>query len=400
MFLPKRFRFSPSNGLSGRYAAQSEDETAVNPASQDTLAFLGPGCYAALVQTASSAEWTPRLFPIFVREGRGRKRYKAGYIDRLGNTVIPPRFQDAFPFRNGVAAVRQNGLWGAINLNGELVIPAIYSGPLIFTEGLASFSAGDTNATFRQGVISLTGEILIKPRYRSIGYFSNGLACVYTGELYGYIDSSGKQTIPPFFEDARGFSEGLAAVKLNGAWGYIYPDATTAIPMRFICHRGMAGPFREGRARVARNGRWGHINAEAKFVVEPRFDMAYEFSEGMAEVILDKRTGYVNSAGELVVPPSFVRGARFSEGLAAVQTGSGKAHQTITDACETGFINSTGSFVIPPRFFRSGNFQDGLCLVETDRDLLYVDQGGKAIWKNGWLEWSGFDPYHLYPHQA
>ena len=59
----------------------------------------------------------------------------------------------------------------------------------------------------------------------------------------------------------------------------------------------MAGPFREGLARVARNGKWGHINRDGKFVVEPRFEMAYEFSEGMAQVILTKRTGYVNRDG-------------------------------------------------------------------------------------------------------
>jgi len=352
------------------------------------------------VQLGSDKAWTDRLFPIFVREGRSRKRYKAGYIDCVGNIVIPPTFQDAFPFRNGVATVRRNGLWGAINPNGELVIPAIHTRPLIFTEGLASFSAGHVNAPYRVGVMSLTGETLIKPRYRSISHFSGGLACVYTGELYGYIDRSGNQIIPPFFEDARSFSEGLAAVKMNGAWGYIHPDASTAIPMRFICERGMAGFFREGRARVARNARWGHINPEGKFVVEPRFDMAYEFSEGMAEVILDKRTGYVNRAGELLVPPSFLHGQRFSEGLAAVHTGSGGAHRTVADACEIGFINATGTFVITPRFFIAGSFQGGLCLVETDKDLLYVDRNGEPVWRNGWVELGGFDPYHLYPHQA
>ena len=111
-----------------------------------------------------------------------------------------------------------------------------------------------------------------------------------SGELYGYIDRDGNQVVPPFFEDARAFSEGVAAVKLNGRWGYIFPDGSTAVPIRYICERGMAGPFRNGLARVALDGRWGHINRDGKFVTE-RFDMAYEFSKGMAAVILEKRTG-------------------------------------------------------------------------------------------------------------
>jgi WG containing repeat len=351
------------------------------------------------VELEDRSTWTDRLFPVFVREGRSRKRYKAGYINCLGEIVVGANFEEAYPFRNGLASIKRDGLWGAINSSGDLVIPPAFGGPLIFSEGFAAFSSGDTRDGDKRGVLSATGEIIVKPRYRHVSHFSGGLACIYDGQLYGYIDGDGNQVIPPFFEDARAFSEGVAAVKLDGAWGYIHPDASTAIAIRFICERGMAGPFREGLARVARNGKWGHINKEAKFVVEPRFDMSYEFSEGMATVVLNKRTGYVDCKGDLAVPTSFLRGDRFSSGVAAVNVGSGEAHRSIADACEIGFINAKGQFVITPKFFATGNFQDGLCLVETEKDILYVDRKGAPVWRSGWVEFHGFDPYHLLPTQ-
>jgi WG containing repeat len=120
----------------------------------------------------------------------------------------------------------------------------------------------------------------------------------------------------------------------------------------------------------------------------------------MATVILDRRVGYVNRIGELVVPPSFLRGERFSDGLAAVNIGSGKAHQSIAEACEVGFIDATGAFAITPRFFATGSFQDGLCLAETEKDLLYVDRKGSPVWRDGWVELGSFDPLHLLPSQA
>jgi len=206
------------------------------------------------VQTTNKPAWTDRLFPVFVRQGRSRKRYKAGYINCLGEVALPAVFEEAYPFRNGLAPVKQGGQWGAINPNGDFVISPCHRRPLIFSEGLAEFPTGNPKDGDRRGLISATGEIIVKPRYSSISSFDGGLACVYDGELYGYIDRDGNQVIPPFFEDARGFSEGVAAVKLNGAWGYIHPDASTAIPMRFFCGRAMAGPFRQGRARVARDG--------------------------------------------------------------------------------------------------------------------------------------------------
>jgi hypothetical protein len=348
----------------------------------------------------SKSVWTDRLYPVFVRQGRSRKRYKAGYINCLGVVVLSTVFEEAYPFRNGLASVKQSGQWGAINLQGDFVIPPAYGGPLIFSEGLAQFSTGDPKDGDKRGLISATGEVIVKPRYRSISNFSGGLACVYDGKLYGYIDRDGNQVIPPFFEDARGFSEGVAAVKLNGAWGYIHPDASTAIPMRFFCERGMAGPFREGRARIARNGKLGHINKKAEFITEPCFDMAYEFSEGMAPVIREKRTGYVNLEGELVVPTVYLRGERFSDGVAAVNIGTGEAHRSIADACEVGFIDQAGEFVITPRFFSSGCFNEGLCFVETEKEILYVDHHGTSVWSSGWVELGGLDPYHLLPGEA
>ena len=53
-----------------------------------------------------------RLFPIFVREGRSRKRYKAGYVNHLGETVIPPTFEEAY-------LAHQQGIGGASCLLGN-----------------------------------------------------------------------------------------------------------------------------------------------------------------------------------------------------------------------------------------------------------------------------------------
>ena len=341
--------------------------------------------------------WTNRLFPICAREGRSRKRYKAGYINCAGEIVIPADFEDAYPFRDGLAAVKQAGLWGVIDPAGNFVIAATYRRPLVFTEERAEIPTLNERDGDKRGVISSTGEIIVQPRYRSVSHFSGGLSCVCDGEFYGYIDRDGNQVIPPFFEDARAFSEGLAAVKLNGAWGYIYPDGSTAIPIRYVCKRGMAGPFRERLARIAHNGRRGHINKDAKFVVEPRFDMAYEFSEGRAAVLLDSRAGYVDHDGEITIPISFRRASRFAEGLAAVNTGTGEAHRSVTDACDAGFIDTEGNVAIPARFFSTGTFQEGLCPVETEKEVAYIDRKGAVVWSGGWVEHGTIDPYHILP---
>jgi len=46
---------------------------------------------------------------------------KWGFIDTSGIIVIPPMFDEARPFDGGVAAVRQDRLWGFINARGEMI---------------------------------------------------------------------------------------------------------------------------------------------------------------------------------------------------------------------------------------------------------------------------------------
>jgi hypothetical protein len=80
------------------------------------------------------------LYPVYVRQGRIPKKFKAGFIDREGKDVIEACFDDAEPFRDGLASVQAGGRWGAINLKGELVIPCTRQGRLHFDRGLSSYA--------------------------------------------------------------------------------------------------------------------------------------------------------------------------------------------------------------------------------------------------------------------
>jgi hypothetical protein len=42
-----------------------------------------------------------------------------GFVNEQQNWVIAPKYEDAKPFQNGKAAVRQGGKWGFINRRGE-----------------------------------------------------------------------------------------------------------------------------------------------------------------------------------------------------------------------------------------------------------------------------------------
>ena len=83
-----------------------------------------------------------------------------------------------YMFDQGLVAVKQNGMWGYVNDDGEMVISPIYSSAAPFAE--------------------------------------NGLARVSMGFKYGYIDTKGQLALPTIYTSARSFNEhGLAAVKMD-----------------------------------------------------------------------------------------------------------------------------------------------------------------------------------------
>jgi hypothetical protein len=122
-------------------------------------------------------------------EGRARVKSKKngwGFIDRSGTEVIPPSFEDAGDFHQGLAKVMKGDKWGYVDLKGKQIVAPTFKEAADFHEGLAQVR-GDN-------------------------------------KLWGYVDRSGKLVIGLRFKDADDFKDGLAKVKTEaGRDAYINP---------------------------------------------------------------------------------------------------------------------------------------------------------------------------------
>ena len=65
------------------------------------------------------------------------------------------------------------------------------------------------------GYINLDGQVVIEPQFDDTHFFSKGLAAVKINGKFGFIDKTGKMVFEPQFDKALSFSEGLAAVTIN-----------------------------------------------------------------------------------------------------------------------------------------------------------------------------------------
>jgi len=256
-----------------------------------------------------------------------------GYLDAAtGATVIPPRFDDAGPFAEGLAPVSMTLLAGFIDTSGQVVIEPRYQGAQPFSEGLAAVKDGGL-----WGFIDTTGKVVIEPRFTRVRSFSGGRA-VFQGSAfgppedggglseeekllgengYGYLDREGRMVIAPRFADAYGFVDGLAAAKtVLRDWGFLSPEGEWAIEPRFF----EARSFAEGLAAVRVGSKWGYIDRTGQVVIEPQFEQAESFSGGVAAARLpEQRWGYIDRQGKRAITPLYESAAPFRGPLAMVK---------------------------------------------------------------------------------
>lgn len=310
------------------------------------------------------------LFPFFQRQGRSRKAFKAGFIDKTGAVKIPPEFDDCMPFSEGLAAVAVAGRWGYINDSGEMVIAPTFLWGGAFHEGLAAIR-------YPIGFINPKGQMVIAARFAHAGDFSAGVAWVRPtsdDKAVFFIDRHGA-TVSDVYEDARDYSEGLAAVRSSGVWGYV--DTSGQYAIRPMFRDPVAGRFVDGHARVSIDGKWGLINKAGEIVVAPQFDMMYDPSSGRVTVWRGDRGGFIDMSGKVVIPCKYRFVRPFSEGL----TPARREYRS-----GVGYIDMDGRGVIPAKFEKGLDFDGGLAWVETDKTVGYCDTEGKMVWEGPWVE--------------
>ena len=123
--------------------------------------------------------------------------------------AVKPLFAKALPFSEGLASVEMGDRWGCINKDGDIVIPAKFSGIGQFNDGLAEtlFEQFVQNMKVRGwGYLKANGIFQIPPKFAAVGSFGEGLAPVRVFvKKWGYIDKDQAIKIQPIYESAFSF---------------------------------------------------------------------------------------------------------------------------------------------------------------------------------------------------
>ena len=208
----------------------------------------------------------------------------AGYINTKNEWVIPPTYQYAFAFRQGVARVKKGRNYMYINLKGEPVIQDFDN------YVIQNYVIEPSDNTYIVGVrkeckymvYDLNGNLLDTYDGFINNWSGNAIFGVKKGGKWGYIDGYGKVIVPFEYEEVNNFSEGLASVRKDGKWGYINPKNEIVIPIEFTNKE--VGFFKNGGAEYYTDRGAGLINLKGEIIAEPKYD-SIEYVNGNIAIV-------------------------------------------------------------------------------------------------------------------
>lgn len=262
-----------------------------------------------------------------------------GYIDANGRMAIPAKYVMAYPFscnRAIVMPMEGETTWACIEPNGkEHPMREEPSTDFYFAYNLLPVQ-GDNNMF---GMINPDGQVVIGNIYAGLGSASSdGLIVFARNGKYGYIDIGGKEVIPAKFDDASPFAGGVALV---------FVDGQNAL-----------------------------IDKQGNYLIEPQDMEIINMGEGRIAVqddethdffICDTRGNKINNTSY-----SSVSVSPYNEGLAVV---------TESETGLNGYINLNGDLQIAGTYFSCWSFVDGVAWAQREQNGRYelIDTSGKIL---------------------
>lgn len=287
---------------------------------------------------------------------------KYGYIDHNGEMVIRPQFLWARDFVDGLGAVYVCGRMVSINADGKLL-------PWQASPKGAALRPKKVGGKY--GFANASGQLRVDARFDDVLPYSDGFAAVSVQDKWGFIDGNGRIAVAPSFDMAGYFHEGVAYAVSNDV-PVIINKQGNALARGY---EQLSGIVAEGRIPVSRGSKYGYLNLRGAVAIPLIYDGGDSFSEGLAPVKRGDKWGYVDTDGAVAIPFLFDAAEVFGNGLAPVRTGD-----------QSGFIDKSGNFV----FRLSFQYAPGFWQLDGDIDVSrfwtkeggfgYVNSSGKVIW--------------------
>ena len=263
---------------------------------------------------------------------------------------------------------RENGLWGFIDLNGNVFIEANYEWVGQFSEGLAPFLSDN-----KYGYLRKNGTIQIHAQYEDAIPFACNYAIAEKDGYFGIIDKTGNTIFDFIYDDIESPVNEIFPISRNERYGYIkHQKDSLKLIFDFIYE--YADNFYDSLSRVKIGGKYGFINLKNQFVIHPKFDYAEIFKDGKSIVKINDSFGIISSADTFILKPEYTAIGEYKDSLILIAQGD-----------KYGFADDSGRIRIPLIYdytnesIRKSYFINKLALVRKKSKYGIIDNMNEVV---------------------
>lgn len=276
-------------------------------------------------------------------------------------------YEDAMPFKNGFAFIKQNGKWGVVNEKGKEILPAAYDE--VDYEWFQKALMFSTKKDGKLGVTDATGKIIVPNEYEVIATALPNYLKVKKAGKWGVIRTTGGMPVVDFLYDHisnktenPAVPDWPAIVQKKDKFGLINEKGEEIYEVKAhdIQYVG------ENLYGVKEKKQYGILNSKCSNQYEAAYDEISIYGNGVAAARKGNKWGYINKTGQEELKFIYEDAGRFINYVAAVKL-NGK----------WGIIDPNGKFLTQPEYDDYKISSDGLKrnLYEGGKEYVILDNG-------------------------
>jgi hypothetical protein len=184
-----------------------------------------------------------------------------GYSDRYCNTAmyLTDKFEDVQPLQEGYSKFKKEGLYGFIDMYGN---------------------------------------VHIAPKYTACTEFHDGMAAVMLKGKWAFIDKRENIAVQPYYKEVKPFRNGFAPVKnTTNKWIFLNKMGK---PVNSTLYDNF-WKTRNEKYIVIKNKRWGITHPNGKEILSPKYEYLEEINDSLIKVKKDKKYGVMDYQENIIL---------------------------------------------------------------------------------------------------
>jgi len=224
-----------------------------------------------------------------------QKNGKCGLADSTGHLILQTKYEMVYPYTEDMAKIYNNGKYGFIDLNQNVIIPCIFEIADEFEYGTSL-----VNSLSLPSLINKKGEIIFQFDITTFHYFWNSKSVCKKNNKFGYLSKAGNEILKFEYDEIKQNHFAFLKICKNGKWGVADSAGALVIP---IVHDSIEWIKDEINCIIVNNiGKCGLYDLSGKLICQPEYDKIEGESESLFAVKKDGLWGVINRNGKIIVP--------------------------------------------------------------------------------------------------